>query len=150
MKHLNSILMAIIIISSISLGYIFGNDKNSLPNLDKKINTENCNNLSLEDSAICLRDYVKTFYNYTVRDDTEKTLEDIKLNGGDCYDYSLLYEKLAKGLGFYSDTKSIFTENEGHKFAIIWNDNLTNYCTIDQLTVNCMELGFIVKNETKN
>ena len=139
-NKLDLFLMLVIITASISLGYLVGTNPDDI-NLDKKIVSEtDCNNLSLEDSAYCLRDYVSTFYNYTVRDDTDKTLEDIKMNGGDCYDYSLLYEKLAKSLGFYADTKPIYTETEGHRFAIMWNEDLTEYCILEQLSVKCQSL----------
>jgi len=146
MKNLDCLFIIILMISSISLGYLIGKDHISVPNFDKKMNTENCNNLDLKESSECLRNYVQTFYNYTIRDDTEKTLEDIKLNGGDCYDYSLIYEKLAKGLGFYSETKSIFTKDGGHKFAIVWDKNLTSYCILDQLSVMCTSLGEVEEN----
>jgi hypothetical protein len=47
-----------------------------------------CQNKSLQETSQCLQDYVATFYNYTVRSDIPRTLEDIKANGGDCYDYT--------------------------------------------------------------
>ena len=31
-------------------------------------NITQCSNMSLENTSYCLRDYVKTFYNYTIRD----------------------------------------------------------------------------------
>jgi len=96
----------------------------------------NCSNLSFENTTICLVDYVRTFYNYTVRDDIERDLEDIKNNGGDCYDYSILYEKMAKSLGLNATTFSFFGTS-GHRFAIIYDYEMTGYCQIDELNYVC-------------
>jgi len=101
-----------------------------------------CKNLSVKETAYCLRDFVSTFYNYTIRDDFPKSLENIMENGGDCYDYSLLYEKMAKEIGFYATTKSIWGDDgSGHKFAIIWDRNLTGYCKLDLLFVDCINFS---------
>ena len=101
---------------------------------------DNCKNLSLEDTTECLIDYVKPFYNYTIREDTDKTLEDIKTNGGDCYDYSMLYSKLVEYLGFDTSTNRLETENKAHRYTTIWNKELNEYCVIDQLNYWCQEL----------
>ena len=106
----------------------------------------NCSNLSLVDTAFCMRKYVSTFYNYTRRDERNYTgddgnLEDIKVNGGDCYDYSRIYQTLAKELGYKSKKISIFPDKgAGHAFVVIWNTNLTEYCTIDILNVDCHKM----------
>ena len=95
-----------------------------------------CKNLSIPDTADCIRDYIMTFYNYTIRDEKEFSLEDIKSNGGDCYNYALLIENLAEALGVNTDTQAngpIIDEYgyvvTGHRWAIIW-DNET-FCQID-------------------
>lgn len=90
-----------------------------------------CSELELQETARCLRDFVSTFYNYTVRSDEERTLEEIKENGGDCYDYNSLYERLAKELGFEGYSFRIETKDLAHRFAIIMDD--TGYCRLDQL-----------------
>jgi hypothetical protein len=89
-----------------------------------------CSNISLEDTSGCLRDYLSTFYNYTIRDDTIKTIEDIKENGGDCYDYNKLYERLGKELGFDTFTFRINMGEDYHRIAII--SDKTGYCLLDQ------------------
>lgn len=97
-----------------------------------------CHNLTLEETAKCLRDYVSTFYNYTIRTDEERTIEDIKNNGGDCYDYNKLYERLGKQLGFDTFTFRINMGESYHRIAII-SDN-TGYCLLDQLhKINCFK-----------
>ena len=106
------------------------------------VNLSMCENKTLRETTECLVDYVRTFYNYTIRDDTEKTLEDIKLNGGDCYDWSKnVYEPLAKQLGFNVDTKRIEVEDIAHRFAIIWDKDLSGYCILEQRSYRCFGLG---------
>ncbi len=109
-----------------------------IPNSEQEI-IDNCKNLTLEDSARCLRDEIKSFYIFNETDDTVNlTLDDIKRRGGDCRDYSFLYEKLAKGLGFNSTTirhNGIKDVHPAHRWAVVW-DNET-YCKLDQLKVNC-------------
>lgn len=115
-----------------------------------------CNNLSLSDTSYCLRDWISSFFNYTERDEnkytgTDGTLEDIKLNGGDCYDYTKLYQTELDNKGFNTKKETIYPDNKsesGHGFLIAWDKELTEYCTIDSTRinreVNCMKF---VKNE---
>ena len=102
-----------------------------------------CDNLSLEETANCLRGYVSTFYNYTIRDDEIRTIEDIKKNGGDCYDYNKLYERMGKELGFETFSFGIKMGDEYHRVSFITDK--TGYCLLDQLhKVNCF---YGAKNE---
>lgn len=98
-----------------------------------------CNNLTVEKTAYCLRDYVRGFYNYTERSDIDRIIEDIKERGGDCFDYSLIYEQMAKELGFKAKKCVFYGEDIGHAYVIIWDDKLTGYCKLDQLFVDCLE-----------
>jgi len=98
----------------------------------------NCSNLSVTNTTECLVNYVKSIYNYTVRDDTDRTLEDIKNNGGDCYDYSKLYEKMANSLGLNSTTYAFYGAS-GHRFAVIYDYEMTSYCQVDLLNYVCRE-----------
>lgn len=109
---------------------------------------QECVNLSLEDTAYCLRDYVSTFFNYTSREDIEKTLEDIKQNGGDCYDYSMLYKRVGESLGFYSYKFVVDADKDNaHAFAVISDD--TGYCLLDQ--INKPDCTFYeIENEKEN
>jgi len=97
-------------------------------------NTSDCYNLSFKETVTCLNDYVKPIYNYTVRPDTIKTLEDIKLNGGDCFDYSQLYKQLAIERGYNFKTLEIYSNHSGHTFGIIYNEKLS-YCVLDQKSI---------------
>ena len=101
-----------------------------------------CSNLSLENTSECLKDYISTFYNYTIRNDKIRTIEDIKLNGGDCYDYNKLYERLGSELGFDTYSYRIALGDSFHRIALISDE--TGYCLLDQLhKINC----FKVENE---
>lgn len=108
-----------------------------------KIEDVTCSNDTLSDQVYCFRDYIKTFYNYTDRDERNYTgnqgsIEDVKLNGGDCYDYTRIYLSLANQSGLLSENVKIYPENgSGHTFAVIWDKELTGYCQVDQLSVNC-------------
>ena len=91
----------------------------------------NCGGLSLEKTADCLVGYVAGFYNYTERSDKLRDIEDIKENGGDCYDYNMLYKGLFEELGFNSFAFSIMVGDTGHRIAIVSNEGV--YCLLDQL-----------------
>jgi hypothetical protein len=95
-------------------------------------NISQCSNMSLENTSLCLIKYVRTFYNYTVRTDIPRTEEDIRMNGGDCYDYTELYIRYAKELGFYGYHVPIqVTEKKNHGFAVM--SNKEGYCILDEI-----------------
>lgn len=111
-------------------GIYFNSTHFYLDNSDVE-NIEECRNLGLVDTAFCMHSYVTKIYNYTVRDDTTKSSEDIKLNGGDCYDYANLYVSMAVELGYNGYVTAFrVAEGEGHAFAVISSKN--GYCTLDQ------------------
>lgn len=98
-----------------------------------------CKNLSLEETADCLRDYISTFYNYTIRSDEIRTIADIRENGGDCYDYNKLYERLGKELGFDTFSFRIKMGDSYHRVAFISDE--TGYCLLDQeYKTNCFKV----------
>ena len=139
---IDCIFFVFVISCSFMLGYLLNETNFNLSeindtNLSEITNIESCQNKTLEESAYCLRDYVKSFYKYNVTDDSKNlTINELKEVGGDCRDFSLLYEQLAEQLGFYADTKPIYTNEFGHRFAIIWNENL-DYCILDQMIIKC-------------
>jgi hypothetical protein len=126
-------LLCFIVLASGTVGYFvsqYVDERQSASSLNIT-EYQQCSNLSLQETATCLRDYVATFYNYTVRDDTPKTLEDIKASGGDCYDYSLLYVQMANELGFYAKKITIDSSNTtAHAITIISGDYA--YCLMEQ------------------
>ena len=99
-----------------------------------------CENLNLEKTSECLKEYISTFFNYTIRSDEIRTIEDIKENGGDCYDYNKLYERLGKELGFDTYSYRIALGDSFHRIALISDE--TGYCLLDQLhKINCFKVA---------
>lgn len=105
---------------------------------------EECKNLSLEETARCLNAYVIDIYNYTVRSEQlytgdEGSIEDIIENGGDCYDYTMIYKKYFEELGFYTERPSIKSPSQrtGHTFLIVWDEDFTGYCHMDMRNYHC-------------
>lgn len=94
-----------------------------------------CKGLELQDTSECLRQYVSTFFNYTSNIDSLRSFEDIKNNGGDCYDYTQLYIRFGKDLGYeVMEIKIIATDPNSlsHIFAIMYEPGV-GYCLMDQL-----------------
>lgn len=110
----------------------------------------NCLNLDVVNSSLCLRDNVETFFIYNVTDDEKArsmSFEEIKKIGTDCGGYAYFYKRLAENLGFESTTRKwegLMDVFPGHRWAVIWDDQ--HYCRIDMLYVNCFE----IENETFN
>lgn len=111
-----------------------------------------CENKSIVDTAFCLKRYINSFYNYTIRNennysDGEGTLEDIKENGGDCSDYASLFGEMAKELGYKSLIVTMNREDKpyGHQFAIMYDATLTHYCHFEvgkkEARVVCYKAG---------
>lgn len=95
-----------------------------------------CRNMGVTETAYCLRDNVRPIFNYTMRNDIPKSFDDVAKNGGDCYDWSLMYVAMAEQLNFTTATRTyrgISGIVPGHQWMIMYND--TNYCEIDQMTI---------------
>ncbi len=118
-------------------GVFFSDDIKSFFNSQiesEVVYSRDCENLTLRETADCLRDYISTFYNYTITDDDSfKGLDYMLEYGGDCADYSQLYESLGNSLGFYSEYVIIQTGNRtAHAFAVLSSDE-KEYCILDQI-----------------
>jgi len=103
-----------------------------------------CENKSIDETAFCLWLFVKPYYNYTIRSDEDRNWEDIKINGGDCYDYARFYERMGKELGFYTQGVSIKSDGFNHRITVIsdgegycfMNLNVVPYCLEYELNKN--------------
>lgn len=106
-----------------------------------KIAAPGCQHLDLVMTADCLHGEIEKIFNYKIRDDVERTLEDIKINGGDCYDYNLIYEKWMQDLGFNATMIQYVRNNEtSHIFTLAYDENY--YCILDQtVEPHCVILG---------
>lgn len=109
-----------------------------------------CEGKNLEDTTTCLVDYVRTFYNYQVTDDTPQSFESLKENGGDCFDYSILYKDMFESLGFKAKTVTFYGDEVGHQVTIAWNDDIDYYCLVDQMVYTCVELESIDELEGRD
>ena len=116
----------------------------NIPTSEEAI-VNDCRGLNVFDTADCLNKEVRSVYHYAVRDDTDKNFSDIAINGGDCYDYSGLYSRLAANLSFWADTVTLWTNASGHRLAIIHDQK--GYCILEQnLKPWCMEYGTITQD----
>lgn len=104
---------------------------------------QHCGNKTVEDHVKCVIKYISSFYDYKPTKDSERTLSDIIENGGDCYDYSRLYVEIAKELGYNAKKVSIFGEESevGHAFALIWDEEVREYCIVEGLNMECWGIG---------
>lgn len=138
----NAVIIALLIVSSFTLGYTYQDMSQSVRNrfASAQLSSEegylHCKNDSLPRTAQCLRNYVRSFYNYTIREDTIKSLEDIQQNGGDCYDYSNLYRSMGEELGLYAKVYRFHVnETLDHAVTILSSDE--GYCLMDQQDYTC-------------
>lgn len=123
---------------------------NNIINKEVKVSYEyeSCKDKGIEETTQCLIDYIKPFYNYTVRNEllytnNQGSIEDIKKYGGDCYDYSKIMVNISKSLGYLAKLVQINSNevDEGHTFSVIWDKNISNYCVVDQIKLlGCVEL----------
>ena len=96
--------------------------------------------LTLEDTAYCLKNELKTFYNYNSSNiGKELTLTELREQGGVCSHYSAWYVQNMEKYGYKSE-KLVFDMNlnKTKKHAIAVSSDDTGYCVLDQLSINCV------------
>ena len=113
---------------------------------------DNCQNISLENTAKCLRDNIATFFYYNASNIGQRfdfykqsDFERMKKQGGVCRHWADLYLSLARSLNYNTNRVSLnlgqgFT---GSHVVFFMNDN-NGYCILDMLNYNC----FKSKNST--
>jgi len=88
-----------------------------------------------------LNSELKTFYNYNLSNiDAEFTEEELKEHGGVCWHYSEWYVEHAKAAGFKAKTIILVGSPFSHEVALIWDNNLTAYCLLDQEILTCTKM----------
>lgn len=103
----------------------------------------NCSNKSMIETAHCLGNYIDGIFKYVNNSpDIHKTFNYIKQNGGDCYDYSNLYNQWLKELGFKSYIQQNLVKQEKgifykHQYTKLTGE--TGYCILDMDVVICFE-----------
>lgn len=100
-----------------------------------------CKNLDLIMTSECLHKEISKIFSYSLRDDVERTIEDLKEFGGDCYDWNLLYKKWLEQLGFRAEMVWFeLNEETSHVVTIGYTHNA--YCILDQTVApSCVILG---------
>jgi hypothetical protein len=148
-----------ILILSIQSGDFGYNFQPNIPKDNKEI-IKLCGNLDLEETSLCFRDQIKTFfkykdnsfeyveagkewyyityYNETKYEQTNITIiEHLKSHGGKCGEWTILYKELCKETNFNCEQIHVFGEN-AHTYLVM--SNSTHYCKIDQTKVSCSEI----------
>lgn len=109
-----------------------------------------CKNLSRDETASCLADYVSSFYIYRVTEQ-DVNFTELKEKGGDCLDWTRLYVDMSKNLGFVSKEIIIPLRNQSfsHAFAVFSDDS--GYCIMDNEFWHCTQLNVdsLVNNTAK-
>lgn len=128
----------IILIVGISLAVFYVNAKSEPSDFVSR-----CSGLELEETAHCLQEELREFYNYNIDNRRRHlTTEELMNEGGVCWQYSDWYKDRAKELGF--DVKQVtikFGEDATHRFSII-SDDTNKYCILDQtVKIECFQLG---------
>lgn len=103
-----------------------------------------CSNLSFQDTAICLNDFVREIFIYnSTNDDIDLTLEDLKRRGGDCRNYVEFYDKYMTKSGYPNNQKvrMLVEKNETlssyHVFMV--SSHSSGYCNMDMRNLECYQ-----------
>lgn len=136
-----------LVVASLYLGWICHKNNSQglinrkrIPSSEQEI-IDDCANRTLKEAVSCLRDNINSFYFYRKNvDNNYLNFAEIKESGGDCKDWSELYNRLGEGLGFYSTLAPFpISEERGHVVSII--SNATEFCVLDQrVIIGCGEL----------
>lgn len=99
---------------------------------------EDCKNLDIEETSICLTSNIRSFFKYRINEDSNiLSFEELKEQGGDCKDYSELYGRISKEISLYSEScRFQISEDSYHRIEIISKNN--TYCVLDQKKYLCM------------
>jgi len=122
-------------------------DDHSFMENNKPVDTSagpQCEGLSFQDTAICLNDFVREIFIYNItEDDVVLSLDDLKLRGGDCKDWTTFYESYMQYYGYDQTQRvKIFVEDEGdysiyHVFLI--TSHSSGYCHMDMTDLQCYQ-----------
>lgn len=103
-----------------------------------------CANKTLVETSYCFNEEVRAYFKYVPGEDENfKTWEKIKEKGGDCSDYSRIYEYWFNLVGYESE-KIVINVNKSisHMFIVAHSDK--GYCILDQNSYpKCFNYGSI-------
>lgn len=104
-----------------------------------------CNRTDVSNFVGCILGYTKTFYNYTeIYYDKDLILNETQLRetGGDCSEWGNYYKVEAEKRGLNAQIVDFYNgTNIGHRVVIVYNENMSEYCFIDNLRYSCNGLG---------
>jgi len=108
------------------------------------LNGPDCEDLSFQDTAICLNDFARSNFYYNVTDDDwDLTIQDMIERGGDCRDWTNFYQDYMEYYGFDNSQRvKIFVEKEEeisyyHVFLIV--SHSSGYCHMDIKDLQCYQ-----------
>lgn len=143
--RISTILIIASIISFLIFAMSFTNFNNAetyqynFPNDTARISYfySSCSNLSIANFSKCIISKNKLLFKYNITPDYKKlSFMDLLLYGGDCRDWSLLYQDIGHEFGYYATTTAFKINNSlSHRVAFISNPE--GYCLIDQLGHYC-------------
>lgn len=136
MDENNYFLYCILLILFFALGFLIAKAPDFNLNISKESKSK-CSNLSLQDTADCLKNQLEKFYNYNISNiGKELTLKELKKQGGVCSHYADWYYNNING--FYKKEVTVLIGNGfAHKFTIMSSED--GYCILDQMNVECTE-----------
>jgi hypothetical protein len=126
--------IGILIVAVLLIGIGYSTYPTKINNSLEVSQQSNCAGLDLQDTSYCLQERLRPYFNYILMGDNNRTVQEILLEGGDCYDYTRVYEQWAKELNITSQRIQYIIDSEnGHIFLMIHDK--TGYCILDQLSV---------------
>ena len=110
----------------------------TIPTSEQEI-ADNCDNLSIRNTAKCICDNLKTFYIYNVTDDNNHLdFSDFLERGGDCNDWARMIQRIGIKLGFYNKRVDFVTDiDSGHTIVILADPS--GYCFFSNINYWCSE-----------
>lgn len=107
-------------------------------NLTESLNIiEKCNNKPLDDSASCAVHEIRKFFKYNLSNRWRNmTFDELKEEGGICWQWAQLYQEIGLRLNFYATTKVIYKNSTTTHMITIWSND-DGYCVIDQTGYWC-------------
>ena len=131
------IFLAIVLTINIANYNIYFNTNNGIYQSCESLG---CDNLSFFDTARCLNKKVKENFIYRINDDKNAlTLEELFTIGGDCKDWTEMYDSCMGYYG-YSDNQKVLTTPYNHtRHVFLIASNKKGYCHIDMKDINCFK-----------
>jgi len=105
---------------------------------------DNCKNMSLIDSSICINSHISEMFFYN-KSNVNVSIEDmdflrLKNEGGVCRHYNYYIEKIGKELGFSSEHVTLLPEIK-HGFSVLYDNRTNDYCVLDMDNlIGCINL----------